>query len=99
AEFAQQQEVDFSFVGPEQPLSEGIVDFFEAKGLCIFGPSKAAAQIEGSKAFAKELMKKYNIPTAGYETFTDIAPAIAFIQQHGAPIVIKADGLAAGKGV
>lgn len=99
AEFAQQQEVDFSFVGPEQPLSEGIVDFFEAKGLRIFGPSKAAAQIEGSKAFAKELMKKYNIPTAGYETFTDIAPAIAFIQQHGAPIVIKADGLAAGKGV
>ena len=99
AEFAQQQGVDFSFVGPEQPLSEGIVDFFEAKGLRVFGPSKAAAQIEGSKAFAKELMKKYNIPTAGYETFTEIEPALAFIRQHGAPIVIKADGLAAGKGV
>lgn len=99
AEFAQQQQVDFSFVGPEQPLSEGIVDFFEAKGLRIFGPSKAAAQIEGSKTFAKELMKKYTIPTASYETFTETAPAIAFIQQHGAPIVIKADGLAAGKGV
>jgi len=99
ADFAQQQGVDFSFVGPEQPLSEGIVDFFEAKGLRIFGPSKQAAQIEGSKAFAKELMKKYSIPTAGYETFTEVAPAIAFIRQHGAPIVIKADGLAAGKGV
>ena len=99
AEFAKRQEVDFSFVGPEQPLSEGIVDFFEAKGLRIFGPSKAAAQIEGSKAFAKELMEKYKIPTAGYETFTEVAPAIAFIRQHGAPIVIKADGLAAGKGV
>ncbi|MEK6267043.1 MAG: phosphoribosylamine--glycine ligase [Planococcus sp. (in: firmicutes)] len=99
AEFAKQQQVDFSFVGPEQPLSEGIVDFFEAKGLRIFGPSKAAAQIEGSKAFAKELMKKYDIPTAGYETFTETAPAIDFIRQHGAPIVIKADGLAAGKGV
>lgn len=99
AEFAQQQGVDFSFVGPEQPLSQGIVDFFEAKGLQIFGPSKAAAQIEGSKAFAKELMKKYSIPTAGYETFTEIEPALAFIRQQGAPIVIKADGLAAGKGV
>ncbi|ANU26081.1 phosphoribosylamine--glycine ligase [Planococcus versutus] len=98
-EFAKEQQVDFSFVGPEQPLSAGIVDFFEAKGLRIFGPSKAAAQIEGSKAFAKELMKKYTIPTASYETFTDTAPAIAFIKQHGAPIVIKADGLAAGKGV
>ncbi|EGA88750.1 phosphoribosylamine--glycine ligase [Planococcus donghaensis MPA1U2] len=99
AEFAKGQQIDFSFVGPEQPLSEGIVDFFEAKGLRIFGPSKAAAQIEGSKAFAKELMKKYDIPTAGYETFTETAPAIDFIRQHGAPIVIKADGLAAGKGV
>lgn len=99
AEFAKEQQIDFSFVGPEQPLSEGIVDFFEAKGLRIFGPSKAAAQIEGSKAFAKELMKKYDIPTAGYETFTETAPAIEFIRQHGAPIVIKADGLAAGKGV
>ncbi|ALS79405.1 phosphoribosylamine--glycine ligase [Planococcus kocurii] len=99
AEFAKEQQVDFSFVGPEQPLSEGIVDFFEAKGLRIFGPSKVAAQIEGSKAFAKELMKKYEIPTAGYETFTETASAIEFVRQHGAPIVIKADGLAAGKGV
>ena len=99
AEFAKQQQIDFSFVGPEQPLSQGIVDFFEAEGLRIFGPSKAAAQIEGSKAFAKELMKKYDIPTSGYETFTETAPAIEFIRQHGAPIVIKADGLAAGKGV
>lgn len=99
ADFAEQQEVDFSFVGPEQPLAQGIVDFFEAKGLRIFGPSKAAAQIEGSKAFAKELMKKYKIPTANYETFTETAPAIAYVRQYGAPIVIKADGLAAGKGV
>jgi len=99
AEFAKQQQIDFSFVGPEQPLSEGIVDFFEARGLRIFGPSKAAAQIEGSKAFAKELMKTYNIPTASYETFTETTPAIEFIRQQGAPIVIKADGLAAGKGV
>src|SRR5690606_12175182 len=99
ADFAQQQGVDFSFVGPEQPLSEGIVDFFDAKWLRIFGPSKQAAQIEGSKAFAKELKEKYSIPTAVYETFTEVAPAIAFIRQHGAPIVIKADGLAAGKGV
>ncbi|ANU12371.1 phosphoribosylamine--glycine ligase [Planococcus halocryophilus] len=98
-EFAKEQQIDFSFVGPEQPLSEGIVDFFEAKGLRIFGPSKAAAQIEGSKAFAKELMEKYDIPTASYETFTETAPAIDFVHQHGAPIVIKADGLAAGKGV
>ncbi len=99
AEFVLQQQIDFSFVGPEQPLSEGIVDYFEAKGLRIFGPSKAAAQIEGSKTFAKELMEKYAIPTASYETFTQTAPAIEFIRQHGAPIVIKADGLAAGKGV
>lgn len=99
ADFAEQHHIDFTFVGPEQPLTAGIVDFFEEKGLRIFGPSKAAAQIEGSKAFAKELMKDYAIPTAAYETFTDVAPAIDFIRLHGAPIVIKADGLAAGKGV
>lgn len=99
ADFAEAQEIDFTFVGPEQPLAAGIVDFFTDKGLSIFGPSKAAAQIEGSKAFAKELMKKYSIPTAAYETFTETEPAIAFIRKHGAPIVVKADGLAAGKGV
>lgn len=99
ADFAEQQNIDFTFVGPEQPLAAGIVDFFEERGLRIFGPSKAAAQIEGSKAFAKELMKKYEIPTAAYETFTETEPAIEFIRKHGAPIVIKADGLAAGKGV
>lgn len=99
ADFAEQQNIDFTFVGPEQPLAAGIVDFFEERGLRIFGPSKAAAQIEGSKAFAKELMKKYEIPTAAYETFTETEPAIDFIRKHRAPIVIKADGLAAGKGV
>ncbi|SDI58062.1 phosphoribosylamine--glycine ligase [Planococcus glaciei] len=99
ADFAKQQNIDFTFVGPEQPLAAGIVDFFEERGLRIFGPSKAAAQIEGSKAFAKELMEKYDIPTAAYETFTETEPAIDFIRKHGAPIVIKADGLAAGKGV
>ncbi|MGK7379959.1 phosphoribosylamine--glycine ligase [Planococcus sp. 1R117A] len=98
-DFAKQQRIDFTFVGPEQPLAAGIVDFFEERGLRIFGPSKAAAQIEGSKAFAKELMEKYSIPTAAYETFTETKPATDFIRKHGAPIVIKADGLAAGKGV
>lgn len=99
SDFAVQNKIGFTFVGPEQPLAGGIVDWFQEKGLRIFGPSKNAAQIEGSKAFAKELMKKYNIPTAAYETFTEVKPAIEFIQTHGAPIVIKADGLAAGKGV
>lgn len=99
ADFAEVKAIDFTFVGPEQPLSEGIVDFFEERGLRIFGPSKAAAQIEASKSFAKELMNDYNIPTAGYATFTDLAEALAYIRKHGAPLVIKADGLAAGKGV
>ncbi|MFD1864543.1 phosphoribosylamine--glycine ligase [Planococcus chinensis] len=99
SDFAVQNGIDFTFVGPEQPLAAGITDFFEERGLRIFGPSQAAAQIEGSKAFAKELMKKYGIPTAAYETFTEAAPAVEFIRSHGAPIVIKADGLAAGKGV
>ncbi len=99
AQFAKEQDVAFTFVGPEQPLSEGIVDFFEARGLKIFGPDKAAARIEGSKAFAKELMKQYKIPTASYESFSDTEAAIQYIKQHGAPIVVKADGLAAGKGV
>ena len=99
AQFAKENQVELTFVGPEQPLAGGIVDFFQARGLQIFGPTKAAAQLEGSKSYAKEIMKKYNIPTANYETFTDAAEAIAYVQQQGAPIVVKADGLAAGKGV
>ncbi|HSJ39159.1 MAG TPA: phosphoribosylamine--glycine ligase [Planococcus sp. (in: firmicutes)] len=99
ADFAKEQKIDCTIVGPEQPLTEGIVDFFESQGLRAFGPSQAAAQIEGSKTFAKELMVKYHIPTAAYETFSEIAPAVDFIRKTGAPIVIKADGLAAGKGV
>lgn len=97
--FAKEQAIDLTFVGPEQPLAAGIVDAFEAEGLTIFGPSKVAAQIEGSKSYAKEIMNKYNIPTAAHETFTEAEPAIAYIKEQGAPIVVKADGLAAGKGV
>ncbi|WP_096549746.1 phosphoribosylamine--glycine ligase [Ureibacillus thermosphaericus] len=99
ANFAKEQRIDLTFVGPEQPLAEGIVDYFQERGLVIFGPTKQAAQIEGSKSFAKQLMKKYNIPTATYETFTEMDKAIEYIKQQGAPIVVKADGLAAGKGV
>lgn len=97
--FVKEHKIDLTFVGPEQPLAAGIVDYFQQEGLTIFGPTKAAAQIEGSKSYAKELMQKYNIPTAAYATFTEAAPAIAYIQEQGAPIVVKADGLAAGKGV
>ena len=99
ATFAKENDVALTFVGPEQPLAGGIVDFFNEQGLVIFGPTKAAAQIEGSKSYAKEIMKKYNIPTAAYETFTEADKAVAYIKAQGAPIVIKADGLAAGKGV
>lgn len=99
AQFAKEHAIDLTFVGPEQPLAGGIVDFFQARGLEIFGPTKAAALIEGSKSYAKEIMKKYDIPTAAYETFTDASEAIAYVKQQGAPIVVKADGLAAGKGV
>lgn len=99
ASFAKENKIDLTFVGPEQPLAAGIVDYFEAEGLRIFGPTKAAAQIEGSKAFAKEIMDKYNIPTATYETFTEVDKAKEYIEKLGAPIVVKADGLAAGKGV
>lgn len=98
-DFAKEQSIEITFVGPEQPLAEGIVDAFEAAGLFAFGPNQEAAQIEGSKSFAKELMKKYAIPTAAYETFTAVEPAVAYIKEMGAPIVVKADGLAAGKGV
>lgn len=99
AEFAIRQGVDCTFVGPEKPLTSGIVDYFESQGLRVFGPSKAAAKIEGSKTFAKELMKKYSIPTAASKTFSEISFAVDYIHKMGAPIVIKADGLAAGKGV
>jgi len=98
-EFAQAEEVDLTVVGPEVPLTMGIVDTFQAAGLEIFGPNKAAAQIEGSKGFSKDLMARYNIPTAAYRKFTDHAQAVTYIREQGAPIVVKADGLAAGKGV
>lgn len=97
--FAKQEKIDLTIVGPEVPLAAGIVDEFEAADLKVFGPRKNAAIIEGSKSFAKELMKKYNIPTADYETFQSYEEAKAYLEEKGAPIVIKADGLAAGKGV
>ncbi len=97
--FAYENKIDLTVVGPEQPLSLGIVDLFESHGLKVFGPSQKAAFIEGSKAFSKDLMKKYNVPTAAYGVFTDQSEAEAFISRTGAPIVVKADGLAAGKGV
>lgn len=98
-DFAKKQQIDLTVVGPELPLSLGIVDLFEDNGLKIFGARKNAAVIEASKAFSKDLMKKYHVPTAAYEVFTEIEPAIAFIDTLGLPIVVKADGLAAGKGV
>jgi phosphoribosylamine--glycine ligase len=97
--FVQEEGIDLTFVGPENPLLDGIVDQFEEAGLRIYGPSKSAAIIEGSKSFAKDLMKKYNIPTGQYEVFTSKEEALSYLEQQGAPIVIKADGLAAGKGV
>jgi phosphoribosylamine---glycine ligase len=99
ADFAATNQIDLTFVGPEDPLLLGIVNLFEKRGLSVFGPKKEAAIIEGSKSFAKDLMKKYQIPTAAYETFTDYESALSYLHQVGAPIVIKADGLAAGKGV
>lgn len=97
--FAKTNEIAWTFVGPEIPLLNGIVDAFQAAGLKIFGPNKAAAMIEGSKEFAKKLMAQNNIPTAGYRTFSDFEQASKYVKEVGAPIVIKADGLAAGKGV
>lgn len=99
AQFAQDNEIGLTMVGPEVPLCEGIVDVFKAKGLKIFGPDKEAAQLEGSKSFCKDFMVKYDIPTAESATFTNEADALAYIEEKGAPIVVKADGLAAGKGV
>ena len=97
--FAQEKSIDLTIVGPEAPLVNGIVDQFEAVGLRIFGPSATAAQLEGSKTFTKDFLDRFNIPTADYQSFTEIDPAIAYVKQQGTPIVIKADGLAAGKGV
>ena len=96
---AQDERIDFVVVGPEIPLSLGLADRLNAAGIPVFGPSQKAAQLESSKGFTKDLCKKYNIPTAAYERFTDIPAALAFLDKMGAPIVIKADGLAAGKGV
>jgi phosphoribosylamine---glycine ligase len=98
-QFALQHGVDLTIIGPEVPLLEGLADQFSAEGLAVFGPSKAAAEIEGSKSFAKEIMIKYKIPTADYAVFSTFEDARLYIEEKGAPIVIKADGLAAGKGV
>ncbi len=98
-DFALNERIDLTVVGPEAPLTQGIVDLFESKGLSIFGANRKAAKLEGSKAFAKEMMKKYHLPTASYEVFEDRQKAIDHIRKQGAPIVVKADGLAAGKGV
>ncbi len=97
--FALKEKIELTVVGPEDPLTRGMVDLFESKNLFIFGASRKAAEIEGSKAFAKEMMKKYHIPTALYEVFDDRNEAVKYILNQGAPIVVKADGLAAGKGV
>lgn len=99
ADFAKKNEIDLTIIGMDDPLVGGIVDVFEEKGLRVFGPRKNAAILEGSKAFSKELMKKYNIPTAGYETFDDADAAVEYLSKATYPIVLKADGLALGKGV
>jgi phosphoribosylamine--glycine ligase len=98
-EFAMQQSIDLTIVGPEAPLVDGIVDKFQPSGLRIFGPSAAAAQLEGSKTFSKDFLARHQIPTASYQSFSEIQPAIEYVKAQGAPIVVKADGLAAGKGV
>jgi len=99
SKFAKDKNIALTVVGPEAPLVEGIVDYFETKGLACFGPSKGASQLEGSKAFTKDFLARHNIPTADYQNFTEIEPALAYLREKGAPIVVKADGLAAGKGV
>ena len=96
---AQRLKIDFAVIGPDAPLVAGMADAFAAAGIKVFGPSKQAARLEGSKGFTKELCRRYGIPTAAYERFTDLAAAEAYIKERGAPIVVKADGLAAGKGV
>lgn len=99
ADFAANNNVALTIVGPEAPLVAGVVDYFQQRGLPCFGPTKGAAQLEGSKAFTKDFLARHNIPTAAYKSFTEIEPAIAYLREQGAPIVVKADGLAAGKGV
>lgn len=99
ANFAETNQVALTIVGPEAPLVDGVVDYFQSRNLKCFGPSQGAAQLEGSKSFTKHFLARHDIPTADYETFTDIEPALAYLQEKGAPIVVKADGLAAGKGV
>ncbi|MBA6390971.1 phosphoribosylamine--glycine ligase [Colwellia sp. BRX10-3] len=98
-DFAKRNDVALTIVGPEQPLVDGVVDAFQAEGLMIFGPSAKAAQLEGSKSFTKDFLARNNIPTGSYQNFTEIEPALAYVRAQGAPIVVKADGLAAGKGV
>jgi len=97
--FATENNIGLTIVGPEAPLVDGIVNRFQAAGLKIFGPSQGAAQLEGSKAFTKDFLERHQIPTADYQNFTDVEPALAYLREKGAPIVVKADGLAAGKGV
>ncbi len=97
--FARSEAIDLTIVGPEAPLVAGIVDAFEQEGLACFGPTQAAAQLEGSKAFAKAFLQRHGIPTAVYKTFTDLEPALDYLNSHAMPVVIKADGLASGKGV
>jgi phosphoribosylamine--glycine ligase len=99
ADFAEKEKIDLTIIGMDEPLVNGIVDVFEARGLAVFGPRKEAAILEGSKAFSKDLMKKYNIPSAEYDTFTDADEAMAYINKCKFPIVLKADGLCLGKGV
>ncbi len=99
ADFAAQNNVDLTIVGPEAPLVAGVVDLFRSRDLPIFGPTKGAAQLEGSKAFTKDFLARHQIPTAEYQNFTEVEPALAYLREKGAPIVIKADGLVAGKGV
>lgn len=97
--FAKENQIDLTIIGPEAPLVEGVVDAFQAEGLKVFGPDRGAAQLEGSKSYTKQFLQRYHIPTASYESFTDIEAAKSYIKSVGVPIVIKADGLAAGKGV
>ena len=97
--FAKDNQIELTMVGSEQPLVDGIVDLFEAEGLACFGPSKLASQLEGSKSFSKDFLQRHNIPTASYQCFTEVEPAVAYLEQCSIPVVVKADGLAAGKGV
>ncbi len=99
ADFAKANHVGLTIVGPEAPLVGGVVDYFQSRGLSCFGPSKGASQLEGSKAFTKDFLARHKIPTGAYRNFTEVEPALAYIREQGAPIVVKADGLAAGKGV